>query len=1102
VTASETGVPQGHPGSDAAGIAPAGAPTDVGHEAPTAPIEARAGGEVPLTGDAARAANSRMNLSAWALRNRSLTLFAIIAIAVAGVWAYLTLGRAEDPSFTIKQMIVLADWPGASADQMAREVADRIERKLEELPSIDYAESTVQPGHLTMLVSLKDDTPPRQVPDLWYQVRKKIGDIASTLPQGLQGPYFNDEFGDVFGIVYAFSGEGFTLPELRHVVEDVRERLLTVPGVGKIQLLGDQEERLYVELNFHKLAELGLTVTDILDVIRRENAVVAGGFADTQSDRVFVRTGPGVDGVAMLRALPVVAHGRTLALGDIATISRGTVDPPQSTMRANGKPALGLAISMAAGGNILDLGQRVSARMAQIMPTLPLGVSATAVNNQPQVVAKDVGVFEESFLEALAIVLLVSFISLGWRTGIVVAISVPLVLAGTLVGMRLLGIDLQRISLGAMIVALGLLVDDAIIAVETMVVKLEQGWDRFRAGSFAYTSTAFPMLTGTLVTAAGYLPIGLAQSSTGDYTRDLFIVVGLSLILSWLVAVLFVPYLGATLLPNPRRHATGVDPEAAVYDTRFYRAFRRVVRACIERRFVVIGATVLAFAVAVVGFSLVPQQFFPASDRQEVIVEMRLPEGASFDATAAAVARVEAMLTSQPGILSYAAYTGTGAPRFILSLAPQLDSANYAQFVINTDSVAARDALIARMNAAADNGAADGFGDIRLRAVGIELGPPVGYPVQFRILGPDPGELRRIAAEVRVAMRANPHLRNVSDNWGNLGKSVRIEIDQDKARRLGLSGQDIAATVQTLLQGAVATQYREGTDLIPVVARATPAERRDLADLSQIDIRAANGQSVPLSQIASVLPVLEEPTLVRRGRLPSLTVRGDIADGTQAPVVTAQMLPVLAPIIATLPEGYRIETGGAVEESAKGQDSVNAGVPVMVLVMLALLMVQMRSFGRMALVIVTAPLGLIGVAAALLVTGRPFGFVAMLGFIALAGIIMRNSVILVDQIQHDLREGQAPADAIVAATVRRARPILLTAAAAICALVPLALSVFWGPMAIAIMGGLVVATVLTLCFVPALYAAWTGVPRVAVVGRTRVVVAGAGKAAGQLQAGD
>jgi len=1039
----------------------------------------------------------RMNLSAWALRNRPLTLFAILVTAIAGAWAYTTLGRAEDPSFTIKQMIVQADWPGASADGMAREVADRIERKLEELPGIDYTESTVQPGRVITMVSLRDDTPPRQVPDLWYQVRKKVGDIAPSLPQGVQGPWFNDEFGDLFGIIYSFTGDGFTLPELRHVVEDVRERLLTVPGVGKIQLLGDQEERIHVDLDFRNLAGLGLTATDILGVIRRDNAVVAGGFADTRNDRVFVRTGPGIDGVEALRALPVIAHGHAFALGDIATVTRGTADPPESTMRANGKPAIGLAISMAAGNNILGLGQRVSARMAGIMPTLPLGVAATAVNNQPEVVAADVGVFEESFLEALAIVLLVSFVSLGWRAGLVVAVSVPLVLAGTLVGMRLMGMDLQRISLGAMIVALGLLVDDAIIAVETMVVKLDQGWDRFRAGSFAYTSTALPMLTGTLVTAAGYLPIGLAQSGTGEYTRDLFIVVGMSLLLSWLVAVLFVPFLGSALLPE-RRLPPAADPEAAVYDTRFYRAFGRMVRMCIDRRFTVICATLLAFALSAAAFLLVPQQFFPASERREVLAEMRLPEGASFGATSAAVARVEAMLGAQPGIRSFTAYTGTGAPRFILSLAPQPDSANYAQFVINTDSLAARDALITRLDAVADGGAADGFADIRLRAWRIELGPPVGYPVQFRIRGPDPETLRGIAGEVRQEMRANPHLRNVNDNWGNLGKSVRIDVDHDKARRLGLSDQDIAATVQTLLQGTAASQYREGTDLIPIVVRATAAERLDLASLPQASIRTADGRSVPLSQIASVSPVLEEPTLVRRNRLPSLTVRGDIADGTQAPVVTAQLLRTLDPLKARLPEGYRIETGGTVEESAKGQDSVNAGVPVMLLAMLALLMAQLRSFGRMALVIVTAPLGLIGVAAALLATGRPFGFVAMLGCIALAGIIMRNSVILVDQIQRDLRDGRAPADAIVAATARRARPILLTAAAAICALVPLALSVFWGPMAIAIMGGLVVATALTLCFVPALYAAWTGVPRRVGTGRTAVAVL----AAGQLQPGD
>jgi multidrug efflux pump len=685
-----------------------------------------------------------VNLSAWALRHRSLTAFLILAVAAAGVWAYLSLGRGEDPPFTIKQMVVQVDWPGAAPEQMARSVVDRIERKLQELPSLDYVDSSVQPGHAIMIVSLRDDTPPSQVEGLWYQVRKKVGDIAPTLPQGVQGPYYNDEFGDVFGIVYAFTGDGFSLPQLRHVVEDVRESLLSVPGVGKISLIGDQEERLYIDFSHRKLAELGLSVADIMTVVARENAVQAAGFADTPQDRVYVRAGEGVGGVEALRAIPVQAGSRRIALGDIATISRGVVDPPAATMRVNGKPALALGVSMAQGGNILDLGRRVAARMQAIAPTLPLGVAAVRVNDQSEVVAKDVSEFQESFLEALAIVLLVSFLSLGWRTGLVVAISVPLVLAGTLVGMKLLGIDLQRISLGAMIIALGLLVDDAIIAVETMVVKLEQGWDKMRAGSFAYTSTAFPMLTGTLVTAAGYLPIGLAQSSTGEYTRDIFRVVGLALVLSWFVAVLFVPFLGALLLPEHRQNAE--RPEADHYDTRFYRVVRRAVFWCMNARWWVIGGTVAAFLVAGYGFTRLPQQFFPSSERLEVMIDMRLPEGGSFAATAASVEQVEAILKQQPGIKSWVAYTGSGAPRFFLAFSPVLQTPNFAQFVVNTADVPAREALLNRLTAAVEAG---DFADVRMRASRLELGPPVGYPVQFRVIGPDPATLRHIAGQVR-----------------------------------------------------------------------------------------------------------------------------------------------------------------------------------------------------------------------------------------------------------------------------------------------------------------------------------------------------------------
>jgi len=1015
------------------------------------------------------------NLSAWALRNRSLTLFMIIALAGAGIWAYLTLGRAEDPPFTIKQMIITADWPGASADEMMREVTDRIERKLEEEPYLDHIDSKVLPGSMIITLSLKDSTPPVLVPDLWYQVRKKVGDIAQSLPDGVQGPYFNDEFGDVYGIVYGFTGEGFSLPQLRHVVEDVREQLLAVPGVGKVALLGQQDERIYLDFSYHKLAQLGLTVQDVLAVVKHENTVASGGFVDTRQSRVFVRTGNGADSAAAIAHLPIAVRGKLLQLADIAQISRGTVEPPESTLAVNGKPALALGISMAQGGNILELGRRISARMAEIAPTLPLGVHAVRINDQSQVVVKDVGEFQESFVEALAIVLLVSFVSLGWRTGLVVAISVPLVLAGVMLGMKILGIDLQRISLGAMIIALGLLVDDAIIAVETMLVKLEQGWDRTRAGSFAFTSTAFPMLTGTLITAAGYMPVGLAQSSTGEYTRDIFRVVGMALVISWFVAVLFVPYLGSILLKAPVQGAAEADH--GVYDTRIYRVLRGAIAWCVGRRWVVIGATVAAFVLAVVGFGGVSQQFFPSSDRLEVMVDVRLPEGASFAATSAEVGRLNDMLRGEPGIDSWSVYTGTGAPRFFLAITPELQSANYAQFVINMKTMKAREKLLAKLHGLEDQGAAGPFADIRLRSSRLELGPPVGYPVQFRIIGPDALKLRQIGDDVQRVMEADPDIRNASQNWGNLAMTVDVSVDQDKARLLGLSSQDVATTLGTLLTGTTVTQYREGLDLIPVVVRAVAPERKDLGNLSQIDIPASNGRSVPLSQIAHVSYTMEEPTFYRRDRMPALLVRGDVVNGVQAPDVTHAIEPRLERIKAALPAGYRIETAGAVEESAKGQTSVNAGMPLMVLTMLVLLMVQLRSFSRMAMVLLTAPLGLIGVTAALLITGAPFGFVATLGFIALAGIIMRNSVILVDQIERDLREGSGPAEAIISATVRRARPIVLTALAAIFALIPLAFSVFWGPMAIAIMGGLVSATVLTLFFVPALYAAWTRVPR-------------------------
>ena len=1021
---------------------------------------------------------SGFNLSAWALRHRSLTLFAMLVIAAAGAISYLGLGRAEDPPFTIKQMVVVVDWPGAAAEEMSRQVVDPIERKLEELAHLDTLDSQTQPGHAVITISLRDDTKSADVAGLWYQVRKKIADITPSLPPGIQGPYFNDEFGDTFSIVYALTADGFTLPELKHVAEDIRESLLGVKHVGKINLYGAQDERIVIEVSVRKLAELGLSLTDVYGVIQKENAIADSGFVDLAHDRIRVRTRPDVDGVRALASLPIPVRGHILRLGDFASIRRTVVDPPTSTMQVNGKPAMGIGISMEDGGNILDLGQGLAAKMAQIAPTLPVGVHLERLNDQSAVVSADIDDFQESFIEALAIVLLVSFISLGWRTGIVVAISVPLVLAGVFVGMKILGIDLQRISLGAMVIALGLLVDDAIIAVETMAVKLEQGWDRMRAGSFAYTSTAFPMLTGTLVTAAGYLPIGLAESSTGEYTRDIFRVVGMALVLSWFVAVFFVPYLGAALLPEPLHHAEDAGGEG-LYHSPLYRRFRVVVQWCVRRRFVVIGGTLIAFVIAGIGFSRIPNQFFPASDRLEILIDVRLPEGSSFAATAEAVRGIDALLKDDPGIASRVAYTGTGTPRFFLAFSPELDQPNYAQFVINMKTIPDRERLLAHLNAAIDKGVSGPFADVRLRASRLELGPPVGYPVQFRVVGPDPMELRRIGGQVQAAMRTVSDIRNVSANWGEMAKRVSIDVDQDKARLLGIASADIASVLATVQQGTTITAYRERTDLIPVIGRAIESERQDIAALADVPIPVATGGTVPLGQIATISYGLEQPVIYRRGRTPALMLRGDTLPGIQAPVATAEVLPLLDPIKAQLPPGYRIETAGAVYESAKGQESVNAKMPVMIFVMLTLLMIQLQSFSRMAMVLLTAPLGLIGVSAALLITGAPFGFVAMLGFIALAGIIMRNSVILVDQIEQDLAAGSSPIDSIVEATIRRSRPIVLTAAAAILALVPLAFSVFWGPMAIAIMGGLVSATLLTLCFVPALYAAWTRVPRTA-----------------------
>ncbi|ARP97774.1 efflux RND transporter permease subunit [Pseudorhodoplanes sinuspersici] len=1011
----------------------------------------------------------RFNLSEWAITHQALVLFMILLIGGAGLFSYFKLGRAEDPSFTIKVMNIQVAWPGATATELQKQVVDKIEKKLQELPHLDRVTSYSQPGVAFIQVNLSDTTPPRKVPYLWYLTRKKVADMRGELPTGIIGPNFDDEFGDVYSALYMMKADGMSLAELKTLGEDIRQRLLRVPAVNKVDLIGAQPEKIFIEISHAKLATLGITPQQIFDSVARQNAVAAGGSVDTSADRIHLRVTGAFSGTDAIAAVPVEAGGQVFRLGDIAAVKRGYEDPPAFLVREGGQPALGLGVSMQEGGNILTLGEDLKQAMKAITAELPIGVEITQVADQPHIVDESVAEFLKTFVEALGIVLLVSFLTLGWRTGIVVALSVPLVLAIVFIVMYAGGLDLHRITLGALIIALGLLVDDAIIAIEMMVVKMEQGFSRAQAATFAWTSTAFPMLTGTLVTAAGFLPVGFANSSTGEYAGGIFWVVGLALIASWFVAVLFTPYLGLKLLPDFAKHAAGSHDPDSIYDTRIYRTFRRAIEFCLRWRKTVVAATVLMFVAAIAAFGLVQQQFFPTSTRTELFFEMRLPEGSAIGVTDAAAKKAESLLVGDPDIETYTSYVGQGAPRFWLGLNPVLPNANFAQIVIVTKNLEARDRVKGRLEKAL----ADGFlPEARTRVDRFVFGPPVGYPVQFRVIGPDPLKVRNIAEDVRKVMAENSKLIDPHLDWGEQAKSIQLEVNQDRARAIGLTPQDVAQTLQTLLTGYTVTQYREGIESIDVVARATPDERLDLSRLPSLTISTRNGVAVPLSQIARINYQYEEPILWRRNRDLVLTVLGDIIDGVQAPDVSNEVLPKLQPIKDALPYGYRIETGGAIEESAKANASLAAVFPIMAVVMLAVLMIQLQSFSRLALVFATAPLGIIGATGALLISNRPFGFVALLGMIALAGMIMRNTVILVDQIDHDIAAGHGRHRAIVDATVRRARPVILTALAAILGMIPLAGSLFWGPMAITIMGGLFIATVLTLLVVPALYALW------------------------------
>jgi multidrug efflux pump len=1012
----------------------------------------------------------RFNLSEWALSNRQIVLYLMIVLALVGAMSYTKLGQSEDPPFTFKAMVVRTLWPGASAEEVARQVTDRIEKKLMETGEYERISSFSRPGESQIIFAARDSMLSSALPDLFYQLRKKTGDIRQTLPQGIQGPFFNDEFGTTFGNIYALTGDGFGYAVLKDYADRIQIQLQRVKDVGKIELIGLQDEKVWIELSNVKLATLGLSLQAVQQALEAQNAVQATSFFETPTERVQLRVTGRFLSVDEIRNFPLRVGDRTLRISDLAEVHRGFTDPPSPRMRFMGDDAIGLAVSMKDGGDILQLGHALEGEFEKIQRNLPVGMQLRKVSDQPAAVKTGVGEFVHVLAEALGIVLLVSFFSLGMRTGLVVALVIPLVLAMTFASMSFFGIGLHKISLGALVLALGLLVDDAIIAVEMMAIKMEQGFDRLKAASYAWTSTAFPMLTGTLITAAGFLPIATAQSSTGEYTRSIFQVVTIALLASWVAAVVFVPYLGDRLLPDlakihAAKHGSGPhDP----YDTRFYRRVRGVIEWCVRWRKTVIVLTVGLFVLSILMFKFVPQQFFPASGRLELMVDLKLAEGASLNNTADQVKRLEAMLKDKVGIDNYVAYIGTGSPRFYLPLDQQLPAVSFAQFVVLAKTIEDREALRTWLIGALN----EQFPTLRSRVTRLENGPPVGYPVQFRVSGEHIEEVRALARKVALKVQQNPHVANVHLDWEEPSKVVYLNVDQDRARALGVTTADLSRFLQSSLTGSSVSQYREDDELIEILLRGTPEERQQLGSLASLAIPTANGASVSLSQVATLEYGFEEGVIWHRNRLPTVTVRGDIYGKEQPVTLVKQILPTLDDVRAELPDGYLLEVGGTVEDSERGQKSVNAGVPLFIVVVLTLLMVQLRSFSRMFMVFLTAPLGLIGVTLFLLVFHQPFGFVAMLGTIALSGMIMRNSVILVDQIEQDITAGLTPWNATVEATVRRFRPIVLTALAAVLAMIPLSRSVFYGPMAVAIMGGLIVATALTLLFLPALYAAW------------------------------
>lgn len=1015
------------------------------------------------------------NLSRWALEHIPLTRYLIVALLIGGILSYGRLGQDEDPPFTFRAMVVRAVWPGATALQMADQVTDKLEKKLQETPYIDKIRSYSKPGETVIILQLRDSTPPKETPSAWYQVRKKIGDIRGTLPPGVIGPFFNDEFGDTYGSIFALSGDGFNYAEVKDYADFVRQQFLKVPSVSKVELFGVQDEKINIEFSHKKFAQLGIPIEAITAQLNAQNAVEATGVLVTPTDNLQVRVTGALRTVRDLEDMELRANGTTFRLGDFATVKREYKDPPQDKMRFNGKEVIGLGISMEKGGDIIRLGRDLEQTVAEIKGKLPVGIELERVSDQPKAVASSVNEFLRTLAEAVLIVLAVSFVALGLHTkpfrldvrpGLVVALTIPLVLAVTFLFMRIFSIDLHKISLGALIIALGLLVDDAIIAVEMMVRKMEEGLSRFDAATFAYTSTAMPMLTGTLITAAGFLPIGLAKSAAGEYTFSMFSVNALALIISWFVAVLFTPYIGYVLLKvKPAAHADG---QHELFDGPFYLRFRALVNWCVEWRKTTIVLTLVIFGLGIVGFRFIEQQFFPDSSRPELMVELWMPEGTAFAATEAQAKKFEAFIRKQDGVESVTSYVGTGSPRFYLPLDQIFPQSNVTQLVVLPKDLKYREILRLKIIDAFKND----FPEVRGRVKLLPNGPPVPYPVQFRISGYDVAKVRAIADQVKEVMRANSNTLGVNDNWNESVKVLRLDLDQDRLRALGISSQTVMRAANTVLTGTTVGQYRDNNKLIDIVMRQPVEERSTITALNETNIQTSTGRFVPMSQVARAQFVWEPGVVWREGREWAITVQSDVVDGIQGPTVSSQINPKLDKLRAELPAGYKITIAGAAADSGKAQESIAVNVPLVIFIIFTLLMLQLHSFSRAVLVFLTGPLGIAGAALALLLLQRPFGFVAQLGVIALFGMIIRNSVILIDQIEHDIAAGAAPWNAIVESAVRRFRPIILTAAAAVLAMIPLSRSVFWGPMAVAIMGGLIIATALTLLFLPALYAAW------------------------------